>query len=270
MGSRRNSAQGGKDMSAISTKIFGHDTALDVKNFFCELYGLGYSVEEIEECFLNDLPDEDDIEELCPFWTGFALVEWEYGVLSDFVRDKAKDVILNYSDVTLFFTKKDQEARAIELQKLYEKLDTVNPKPKKRRKTFVFRTEWNHGDIYAIQICNKFIYFHVCGIFSRPYLIEGLYKDELYIKVFDCISDELLGIEHFQSGIKYKQLDTYFNEPVFLKWLWCIGVREKTNLEKKVILVGNLSTENERVSIISGNYQFREFENTLCRLFGLS
>ena len=34
-------------MSGISAKIYGNDMALDVKKDFCQLYGIGKTVDEI-------------------------------------------------------------------------------------------------------------------------------------------------------------------------------------------------------------------------------
>lgn len=261
-------------MSAISPKIFGHDMAMDVQGDFWDLYGIGKTVDEINEYILSYQPDDDD-EEACAFWSALALIEWQYGILPDYVKEKAQYIIKNHSDAYLYFRKKDAEARTVELQKLYELLNTINPKPKKRKKTFVYRTEWKEGDVYAIPLDNKYVYIHISAIHRQRRAIEELERDQVFVKVFDCMTDELLDIEYLESKIsageiKYKTLMKYFDRDLTVKWLWCIGIREKTNLEKKVIHIGNFPTEREMQFMVCGDFQFSKVENTLCKLFELS
>ncbi|MBQ9949388.1 MAG: hypothetical protein IJO93_01545 [Clostridia bacterium] len=258
-------------MSATSVKIYGNDMALDVKADFCNLYGIGKTVDEINDYIFAYQPDDDD-EEACAFWSALALIEWEYGVLTDYVRNKAQYIIANHSDASLFLKKKDEEARAIELQKLYEQISTINPTPKKRKKTFVYRTEWKEGDVFAIPLCSKYVYIHICAIERPSQKIEELAEDCVFIRVFDRISDKVLGIEDFKPKIfrkiQYKNLDKFKVCPV--KWLWCVGNREKTELEKKVIYIGNSPTKRETTGNVYADFQFSKLENTLCEMFGLS
>ncbi len=257
-------------MSATSIKIFGNDMALDVKSDFIALCGVGKSVDEINEYILGYQPDDDD-EEACAFWSALALIEWEYGVLTDYIRNKAQYIIKNHSDASLFLKKKDEEARAIELQKLYEQINTINPTPKKRKKTFVYHTEWKEGDVFAIPLYNKYVYIHVCAIIRPSKKIKELEEDRVFVKVFDVVSDHLLEIKNFKPKLFHKI--NYMNLDVFrectAKWLWCSGVREKTTLENKVIYIGNLPTERETTESVYADFQFSKLENTLCEMFGL-
>jgi len=65
-------------MSATGTKIFIHDMAMDVKSDFVTLFGLGRTVEEVEDYILTYRPEDGD-EECCAFWSALARIEWEYG-----------------------------------------------------------------------------------------------------------------------------------------------------------------------------------------------
>ena len=150
-------------MSGTSVKIFGNDMSLDVKTDFCELYGVGKSVDEINEYILEYKPDDED-EEACAFWSALALIEWEYGVLNEDIKNKTEYIIKNKSDENLFDKRKNVEARKKELEKLINIINTVNPTPKKRKKTYVYRTRWKVGDILALPVCGKYVYFHVCAV----------------------------------------------------------------------------------------------------------
>lgn len=262
--------RGGEKVSGISTKIFGNDMSLDVKSDFISLYGLEKSVDEINEYIFSYKPDDDD-EEACAFWTALALIEWKYGVLTDCIKNKAQHIIKNHSDASLFLNKSDEEARMIELQKLYEQISTINPTPKKRKKTFVYRTKWKEGDVFAIPLCNKYVYIHISAVDRTNEKIKELEEDCVFVKVFDCISDKVLDIQDFKPKTfqknQYKNLDKF--RVCFVKWLWCVGVREKTYLEKKVIYIGNLPIKRETTRSIYADFQFSKLENTLCELFGL-
>ena len=257
-------------MSATSTKIFGNDMAMDVKDDFRLLWGIGKSVDEIQDYIFRYQPDDDD-EEACAFWSGLALVEWEYGILTDFVKRKAKYVILNHSDESLFLSEKQRQSRKEELQGLLEKISSKNPAPKKIKKPFIYRTEWKEGDIFAIPLEGKYVYFHVCAVLREKQKIKELEQDEVYIRVFDIVSEEVLSLERFKkrlfSRIKYKGLDQY--RECYVKMLWCMGIREKTALENKIIHIGNIPTKTESTKSVSANFQFSKIEDTLKQLFGL-
>lgn len=257
-------------MSATSHKIFGNDMSLDVKEDFCSLYGIGKSVDEIHEYIFAYRPEDDD-EDACAFWTGLALIEWEYGVLSDYVKNKAQYIIQNNSDAGLFFKEKDTKARESELMQLYSKLNTINPNPRKRKNTFVYRTTWKTGDILALPLCGKYVYLHVCAVERQPRKIKELEYDDVCIKVFDVVTDELLEVNYFKpkmfNRLKYKNLD--FHNQAFVKMLWCVGVREKNELEMKLINIGNVPTKKETTNSVSVYFQFNQLEKTLSKLFEL-
>lgn len=259
-------------MSATSTKIYGNDMAMDVKEDFLQLYGIKMPLEEIHEYIFQSQPEDDD-ESACAYWSALALIEWEYGVLDEQIHKKAVSIITNNSDAELFIKQKDQLKRAKELENLLEKLNTVNPKPKKRKATFIYRCPYQVGDVIAFPLKDHYVYFHVVGIVRTKESIEALAEDNLYVKVFDVCSDELLDIKQFKPSlfhrIKYKKLPSY-PAPTDTKLLWCVGKREQAAFEKKVIPIGSIPTPSQNLpSIVSADFQFQEIENTITELFGL-
>lgn len=257
-------------MSAINYKIFGNDMSLDVREDFCSLYGIGKTVDEIHEYIFTYRP-EDDEEDACAFWTGLALIEWEYGVLPDSVRNHAQYIIQNYSDASLFLTEKDKKARENELMQLYSKLNIDNPKPRKKRNTFVYRTIWKVGDILALPLGDKYVYLHVCAVEREKNKIKELETDDVYVKVFDMVTDRLLDVNFFKPKVfhrlKYKNLDS--REQTFVKLLWCVGIREKTDLENKLVNIGNVHIKKETSNSVHADFQFNQLEKTLSKFFGL-
>ncbi|MBE6561617.1 MAG: hypothetical protein E7662_10885, partial [Ruminococcaceae bacterium] len=181
-------------MSAVSTKIFGSDLALDVKTDFAALYGVGKSVDEINAYILGYCPEDDD-EEACIFWSALALIAWEYGVLTEKIKNKAQYIIENHSDAPLFLQKKDETARENELRKLLHLLNTENPNPRKRKKSFVYRTLWKAGDVLALPLHGKYVYLHICAVDRPAGKIKELEEDRVFVQVFDAVTDDLLSVQ---------------------------------------------------------------------------
>ena len=101
-----------------------------------------------------------------------------------------------------------------------------------------------------------------------------VYKRQIYIKVFNILTVELLDARAFHKRffhkIGYKKINNEKGEDRELERLWCVGKREKISLEKKVIKIGNKKVKqriNGRVSIY---WQFKELENTLAKLFDIN
>lgn len=258
-------------MAARGIHIFQNDYALDIKTDFEEMLGAGLSIHEIESYLLDTAPEENDEEE-CMFWTTLAVLEWEYGVLHDDIKHKAKAVIKTNPDHMLFLNDKDKNKRKQELEKLYDILDTENPRVKKVRKVFIYRTSWKLGDIYALEINHTYVYFQIVGIQRRTKRIACLSNDAVYIKVFDVVSDDLLTIKAFHKKffkLKYKKLDNSKGTNNYVEQLWCISEREKKDFEKSIIYIGNKKTRSIYTNEVSIFYQFKSLKNTLKNLFEL-
>ena len=261
-------------MSGWETKIFDNDFALDVKTDFVNLIGVGMSIEEIEDFIMQYQPQIDD-DDSCAFWTALAKIEWDYGLLQENTKKKAQYVIKTFPDNHLYISEKDQEKRSQELEKLYLQLDTINEKPRKIRKTYVYRISWKVGDIFAYPLDNQYVYIHIVGIKRLKHRIDSLSKDEVFIKIFRKSSKELLDIKAFYSIflLKYKRINTGQFEWSYIQRLWCTGKREQQRLEKKLTYIGNYPVKVKQHYLDSGvvcwNYSYDELENTLRKLFYL-
>lgn len=261
-------------MSAWGYKIFDNDLALDMKTDFIEMLSINMSIKEIENHLLSYISNDDEAEVLCPFWSALSDLEWQYGVLQEETKEKAKYIILNKPDIDSYIEQKDKVKRKEELEKLYKKLDTINHKIKKKRTVFVYRTEWEQGDIFAIPLKGKYVYIHIVGKKRQNHRIKELAGDAIYIKVFDIITVELLDMSAFYKRffhkIGYKKINNCKGEDKELERLWCVGKREKISLEKKVIKIGNKKVKQRVSDSVSIYWQFKELENTLVKLFDMN
>lgn len=118
-------------MSAWGIELFDNDFALDLKTDFTEMLGIGMTIDDIEEQLFKNAPVEFDEGE-CIFWSVLAFLEWEYGLLNDYVKNKAKYIIKNRPDDKLFLDNQNKVKRKMVLENLYRKLDTINPKAKNK------------------------------------------------------------------------------------------------------------------------------------------
>lgn len=258
-------------MSAWGIELFDNDFALDLKTDFIEMLGTGMTIDDIEEQLFKNAPVEADEDE-CIFWSVLAFLEWEYGLLNDYVKNKAKYIIKNRPDDKLFLDNQKKVKRKMVLENLYRKLDTINPKAKKIKPTFVYRTAWNVGDIYCIEINKQYVYIHIVGVNRINKKIECLSPDYVYIKVFDIVSHELLTIKAFNRKLfrlKYKKLSTDKKKNNYVEQIWCLGKREQKSFEKDIIYIGNKKTKTLSTDSVSIYYQFKVLKQTLKNLFEL-
>ena len=199
-------------MSGTSAKIFGNDMAMDVKADFDALYGIGKSLDEIHEYIFSYQPDDDD-EDACAYWSALALIEWEYGILEETIKNKAISIIKNHNNYYLYDNAKNQKARQEELAKLVTILSKSNESPRKPKKTYIYRCPYKVGDVLALPIKNKYVYLHISSITRKKKKIKELEGDDMCVKVFDKVSDSLLTIDEFKTNVlnrnQYMNLDKW-------------------------------------------------------------
>lgn len=258
-------------MSAIGVGIFSNDMAMDVKYDFCQLLGVGKTIDEINEYILGYKPDDDD-EEACAFWSALAMISWQYGMLTGDIKAKAKYIIEKHDDSELFFKKSDKDARKTVLQDLIDVLETENPKPKKRKKTFVYRTTWKQGDILALPVNGRYMYLHICSVKRRTRKIKELESDSVCAKLIGIISDQVFDISFFTPE-KLSQLGYANFSPdsvCTVQKIWCSGIREQQAFEKKITYVGNTPTEYETATGVSIYGQFSAIEDTILSMYNIA
>ena len=258
-------------MSGWGTKIFDNDFALDVKTDFVNLIGVGMSIEEIEDFIMQYQPQIDD-DDSCAFWTALAKIEWDYGLLQENTKRIAQHVIKTFPDSHLYISEKDQVKRSQELERLYLQLDTINEKPRKIRKTYVYRTSWKVGDIFAYPLDNQYVYIHIVGIKRLKHRIEQMSKDAIFIKIFRKPSQQLLDIKSFKPRFykrrKYQSFKSDFFGWRYIRRIWYTGIRKQQQLEKKLIYIGNQPVK-VKPRYLDENCEMTsdEFENILLKLF---
>lgn len=193
-------------------------------------------------------------------------------MLADEIKFEAKRIIESNDDAHLFINEKDTEARRAELKQLIELLETENPKPKKRKKTYVYHTPYKQGDVIAFPVKERWVYFHVCGIKRSVRKIKELERDAVHVGLFNLISSQIVDISRVEktaeSEAAYLSLDRpgAFN-PV--RHIYPLGLKEQTDFEKKCVVIGNIPCEYASESGVHSGFRFKCIEQTLIDLFGI-
>ena len=139
-----------RKMGSWGVNIFSNDDAADIRNTYQEkLYLLGEAQAEIET-----------IRECCEYppntlWIALAVTEWQYGRLSQVVKQRALDEIKSEINTLAELWKPELvHKRQIILEKTYRQLISQQPKKKSPRKPqWAWKCPWTPGDILQYKLC---------------------------------------------------------------------------------------------------------------------
>lgn len=145
-------------MATDGIKIIEGDLAYDLYAHFTEVYNSGAGIEELQEQFAQDKKEcsfhKFDYE-ICV--TVYVWAFWEIGALTKEMLDEVKAVVEEKSTVNRW-SEVDEEAgreRQEELDNFIEKINTPNPKPKKRERRKKIETLFKKGDVLSFQYPDK-------------------------------------------------------------------------------------------------------------------
>ena len=161
-------------MGIWGLELYQNDTALDIRDKFEELYNRGESVPNITDkliCDYNDIMGDANEESL--FWFALADTQWDFGVLLDFVKEKAlfwieKNYIFNHIMI-------DTENNVVKdriLRDLKEKILSPQPKSKKIVKKNVYKCRWKIWDVFAYRLESELAKER--GLYGRYFLIQKI------------------------------------------------------------------------------------------------
>lgn len=133
-------------MGAWNTSLYGNDTARDVKGDYVHKLRSGKSDQEAMEAMLVEYERTKDDEDEGPlFWLALADTQWEYGRLTEPVREKALQLLAQGVDQERW-----SEAGAEKLEAwnetcraLGEKLRSPQPPRKRIRPYKLYQCPWS-------------------------------------------------------------------------------------------------------------------------------
>ncbi|MEO7298035.1 MAG: hypothetical protein ABI042_05605 [Verrucomicrobiota bacterium] len=219
-------------MGAWSTAILGDDSAADVYGEFIENYNDGKELSAIRreleaknKSELND-PDEGPI-----FWLAIAKAQWDCGSLDSDVLAKVGEIVNHGLGLDRWSegTVRDLEKRKKVLSEFYTKLQTPNPKPKKRKKPRFIPAVFETGDCLALHLTS--------GGYGAALVLATDNTHKQYGK-------NLIGVLRYRSGQKpplsvFESRDwLYINHHNWknqIEITWCLGYayrKHKVPIEK--------------------------------------
>lgn len=137
----------------MKIKLYDDNDAFDIKEMYLKKRRDGKTHQEVNDELIKFIEETTDETMDDNFWFGLADVEWDYGVLDEYVKNKALDRIENGIDIERYM---DEEYllknRQKELEKLKQKLNSPMPKEKKVRSKSVYICDWKIGDVFAFKL----------------------------------------------------------------------------------------------------------------------
>jgi len=141
-------------MGAWGVALYSDDFAMDVRGDYVDALKFGKTDEEALQEVLKDMPPIGTEDESV-FWYALADTMWNYGRLTQEVKDKALFFLENVTEDDRWDSAKTWEKRKQVLNRLREKLLSEQP-PRKRVSPYPkFRCQWKRGDVFAYQFHKK-------------------------------------------------------------------------------------------------------------------
>ena len=160
-------------MGFWSTNLYGNDVTCDVRDTIINKLTEGIDLQSI----LKSIMESSDEMESILFYLATADTLWDYGLLTDEIRDRAIYYINNNCLLDYWNTASLQNKWCITLQKLKKKITQRSQGTKKIiKKELLECIPWNKGDIYAYRchksqskkygLQGKYIVFQIIGFYE--------------------------------------------------------------------------------------------------------
>lgn len=217
-------------MGAWGTGFWSDDTTSDVRNSYMDGLKKKRPPEEILAQLVDKFEmDTDDDGYLC--WLAVALLQWEYGHLSEEVKAKALAVLRSGADEERWMEapEKDRRKRREVMRQLEEKLLSTNEKPQKVRPYVRKQTKWKVGDVISVRFGTMKPYgpeqfWQAQGLYGAALIVDffefdlgDIYVDPV-IAIYDWIGSSRVQ-ESNLSDTPFFQADVYFNNKPYLFWI---------------------------------------------------
>ena len=144
-------------MGTWGTNLFQDDLSCDVRDEYIDKLRRGKTTIEVEEEILESYEKNLDSDDEYFFWFALAVTEWEYGRLSDKVKEKALYYV-KHGNFSVWEDAKDNgyEKWLKTVKEIEEKLLSPQPKEKKVRKYNFYECKWDIGDVFAYQLTSDY------------------------------------------------------------------------------------------------------------------
>ena len=213
-------------MGFWSTSLYGNDLTLDVRDKLDDLLKSGVSPQDVYQEMLKCFEEVLSTDEESLFWFALADRMWDYGILTDEIKEKALTYMTNIAEheyLDELETARERRSWQNALNKLKTKIENVNQGNKKIKVEPVFkRNIWNVGDYYAYEFHKK--NSQELGIQSKYIVIKKI-KDNYYgdtmfyyniVYIYNKIFDEIPTLKDLEN-VNYLPLSGKAEEDLFRK-----------------------------------------------------
>lgn len=151
-------------MGAWGVNLFQNDIGMEAKQIFVDFLKVGKTDAEAIELTIKECADYiRDEEDKVDFWLGFASVLFDYGRLTEEIKERALSLIGVEEDLSRW-DKKDLKKRIQYLDSFKEKLNSEMPPRKKVSLAKKITPKINPNDIYYFRLdsedCKDKIYYN--------------------------------------------------------------------------------------------------------------
>lgn len=213
-------------MGFWSISLYGNDLILDVRDKLDDLLKSGVSSQDVYQEMLKCFEEVLSTDEESLFWFALADRMWDYGILTDEIKEKALTYMTNTAEheyLDELETARERRSWQNTLNKLKTKIENVNQGNKKIKVEPVFkRNIWNVGDYYAYEFHKK--NSQELGIQSKYIVIKKI-KDNYYgdtmfyyniVYIYNKIFDEIPTLKDLEN-VNYLPLSGKAEEDLFRK-----------------------------------------------------
>lgn len=213
-------------MGFWSISLYGNDLTLDVRDKLDDLLKSGVSPQDVYQEMLKCFEEVLSTDEESLFWFALADRMWDYGILTDEIKEKALTYMTNIAEheyLDELEAARERRSWQNTLNKLKTKIENVNQGNKKIKVEPVFkRNIWNVGDYYAYEFHKK--NSQELGIQSKYIVIKKI-KDNYYgdtmfyyniVYIYNKIFDEIPTLKDLEN-VNYLPLSGKAEEDLFRK-----------------------------------------------------
>lgn len=213
-------------MGFWSISLYGNDLTLDVRDKLDDLLKSGVSSQDVYQEMLKCFEEVLSTDEESLFWFALADRMWDYGILTDEIKEKALTYMTNIAEheyLDELETARERRSWQNTLNKLKTKIENVNQGNKKIKVEPVFkRNIWNVGDYYAYEFHKK--NSQELGIQSKYIVIKKIddsyYGDSMIyyniVYIYNKIFDEIPTLKDLEN-VDYLPLSRKAEEDLFRK-----------------------------------------------------
>ena len=141
-------------MGAWGAGIFSNDIAADIRGDFRDLLAYGRSAQEAIDAIIQEYALKDVCAETSDGWLALARVTWEYGLITDEIRDTALRLISEGTAEELWHeeSEKARLRRKQVLQAEAARLQSDPPNKKRPRPEKLYGLNWKPGEVYSFEL----------------------------------------------------------------------------------------------------------------------